>query len=95
MLDVRKYRLDYGAMLIPPTGCRLAKAVAVTYSLDLNTLLSIPVALFILQTMEGNFDAKRVQILESIQRCLNVLRIFHQAGKIYVPQKTKSALWSS
>jgi hypothetical protein len=32
MLDVKKHRLDYGAMLIPPTGYRLAKAVAATYS---------------------------------------------------------------
>ncbi len=41
MLDVKKHRLDYGAMLIPPNGYRLAKAVAATYTLDLNTLLSI------------------------------------------------------
>jgi len=87
MLDVRKHRLDYGVMLIPPSGYRLAKAVATTYSLDLNTLLSIPVALFFSQTLEGNFDAERIQILESIQRCPNVLRIYHQTGKIHVPQK--------
>lgn len=87
MLDVRKHRLDYGAMLIPPSGYRLAKAVAATYSLDLNTLLSIPVALFFSQTLEGNFDAERIQILESIQRCPNVLRVYHQVGKIHVPKK--------
>ena len=46
MLDFKKHRLDYGAMLVPPSGYRLAKAVAATYTLDLNTLLSIPVALF-------------------------------------------------
>ena len=87
MLDVKKHRLDYGAMLIPPTGFRLARAVAATYTLDLNTLLSIPVALFFSQTLEGNFDAERVQILEAIQRCPDVLRIYHQEGKIHVPQK--------
>ena len=87
MLDVRKHRLDYGAMLIPPTGYRLAKAVAATYSLDLNTLLSIPVALFFSQTLEGNFEAERVQLLEAIQRCPDVLRVYHQSGKIHVPRK--------
>ncbi len=87
MLDVKKNRLDYGAMLIPPEGYRLTKAVAATYSLDLNTLLSIPVALFFSQTLEGNFDAERVQLLEAIQRCPDVLRVYHQAGKIHVPQK--------
>jgi len=87
MLDVKKHRLDYGAMLIPPSGYRLAKAVAATYSLDLNTLLSIPVALFFSQTLEGNFEAERVQLLEAIQRCPDVLRVYHQSGKIHVPRK--------
>ena len=87
MLDVKKHRLDYGAMLIPPSGYRLAKAVAATYTLDLNTLLSIPVALFFSQTLEGDFEAERVQLLEAIQRCPDVLRVYHQAGKIHVPRK--------
>lgn len=87
MLDVKKHRLDYGAMLIPPPGFRLSKAVAATYSLDLNTLLSIPVALFFSQTLEGNFEAERVQLLEAIQRCPDVLRVYHQSGKIHVPRK--------
>ena len=87
MLDVKKHRLDYGAMLIPPSGYRLAKAVAATYSLDLNTLLSIPVALFFSQTLEGNFEAERVQLLEAIQRCPDVLRVYHQSGRIHVPRK--------
>ena len=87
MLDVKKHRLDYGAMLIPPTGYRLAKAVAATYTLDLNTLLSIPVALFFSQTMEGNFEAERVQLLDAIKRCPDVLRVYHQKGKIHVPRK--------
>ncbi|QGJ70870.1 PLD phosphodiesterase domain-containing protein [Planctomycetales bacterium 10988] len=87
MLDIKKHRLDYGAMLIPPSGYRLAKAVAATYTLDLNTLLSIPVALFFSQTLEGNFETERVQLLEAIQRCPDVLRIYHQKGKIHVPRK--------
>ena len=87
MLDVKKHRLDYGAMLIPPKGFRLAKAVAATYTLDLNTLLSIPVALFFSQTLEGNFETERVQLLEAIQRCPEVLHIYHQQGKIHVPKK--------
>lgn len=87
MLDVKKHRLDYGAMLIPPKGYRLAKAVAATYTLDLNTLLSIPVALFFSQTLEGDFETERVQLLEAIQRCPEVLRIYHQRGKIHVPKK--------
>lgn len=87
MLDVKKHRLDYGTMLIPPSGYRLTRAVAATYTLDLNTLLSIPVALFFSQTLEGDFEAERVQLLEAIQRCPDMLKIYHQRGKIHVPRK--------
>lgn len=86
MLDYKRNRLDYGEMLIPPNGYRLAKAVAATYSLDLNTLLSIPIALFYSQTLEGTVEGERVQLLEAIQRCPEVLRIYHQKGRIQVPR---------
>lgn len=86
MLDYKKNRLDYGEQLMPPTGYRLQRAVAATYSLDLNTLLSIPIALFYAQTLEGSGSGERVQLLEAIQRCPEVLRIYHQAGKIHVPR---------
>ncbi|MDB4777835.1 phospholipase D family protein [bacterium] len=87
MLNVKNNRLDYGKMLIPPSGYRLARAVAATYTLDLNTLLSIPVALFFSQTLEGNFEAERVQLLEAIQRCPEYVKVYHQKGKIHVPKK--------
>src|SRR3712207_1834994 len=87
MLDYKKNRLDYGEQLIPPPGYRLKRAVAATYSLDLNTLLSIPVALFYAQTLEGIDGGERVQLLEAIQRCPEVLRIYHQKGKIHVPRQ--------
>lgn len=75
-------------MLIPPSGYRLAKAVAATYTLDLNTLLSIAGLRCSSQTLEGNFETERVQLLEAIQRCPDVLRIYHQKGKIHVLANT-------
>jgi hypothetical protein len=72
MLDYKGDRLDYGEMLFPPEGFRLVKAIAVTYSLDLNTLLSIPIALFYAQTLEGIGEGERIQLLEAIQRCPEV-----------------------
>src|SRR3954452_25101738 len=86
MLDYKKDRLDYGEMLIPPEGYTLTKSIAATYSLDLNTLLSIPIALFYAQTMEGAGEGERIQLLEAIQRCPEVLRIYHQKGRIQVPR---------
>ncbi len=87
MLDYKKDRLDYGEMLIPPEGFTLTKAVAATYSLDLNTLLSIPIALFYAQTLEGIGSGERIQLLEAIKRCPDVLRVYHQQGRISVPKK--------
>lgn len=90
MLDYKRNRLDYGQLLTPPVGYWLAKAIAATYSLDLNTLLSIPVALFYAQTLEGTEEGERregerIELLEAIQRCPQVLRIYHQEGRIQIP----------
>lgn len=85
MLDFKKDRLDYGEMLIPPEGYMLSRAVAATYSLDLNTLLSIPIALFYAQTLEGVDGGERIQLLDAIQKCPDVLKIYHQQGRIHVP----------
>jgi hypothetical protein len=87
MLDYKKDRLDYGEMLIPPEGYTLTRAVAATFSLDLNTLLSIPIALFYAQTLEGIGTGERIQLLEAIKRCPDVLRVYHQEGRISVPKK--------
>lgn len=86
MLDYEN-RLDYGEMLIPPHDYTLTRAVAATYSLDLNTLLSIPIALFYAQTLEGIGSGERIQLLEAIKHCPDVLRIYHQQGRISVPKK--------
>lgn len=87
MLDFRKDRLDYGRLLIPPEGYRLDRAIAATYSLDLNTLLSIPVALFYSQTLEGKFDVERFQVLEAIQRTAGIVTVYCQEGQIHVPDR--------
>ncbi len=69
MLDFKEDRLDYGRLLIPPDGYRLDRAVAATYSLDLEMLLSVPVALFYSQTLEGKCDPERFQLLDRTSEC--------------------------
>ena len=66
MLDVKRNRLDYGRLLIPPEGHRLTQAIATAYSVDLDTLLSIPVALYYAQTLEGQLEGKDVQVIRAI-----------------------------
>ncbi|QDT15063.1 phospholipase D family protein [Alienimonas californiensis] len=87
MLDLRKHRVDYGEQLVPPDGYALARAVAATYSLDLDTLLSVPVALFFAQTLEGTGGGERVQLLDAIRRSAGVLRVYHQRGRVKVPPR--------
>ena len=85
MLDFQKDRLDYGAMLCPPEGYILDKALATTYSLDLNALLAIPVALFYAQTLEGDLSGERLALLEAVRQMGEKVTLFHQAGKVQVP----------
>lgn len=87
MLDFRQDRLDYGRMLIPPEGYRLDRAVAATYSIDLNTLLSIPVALFYSQTLEGKLTCERLQVLEAIRRTSEVVSVYCQERQVHVPDR--------
>lgn len=68
MLDYKKNRLDYGRLLNPPEGFRLERAVATTYSLDLVTLLSIPVALYYQKNLDGKITEDRMDIFDAIQK---------------------------
>lgn len=86
MLDLKKNRLDYGMLLMPPEGYELTHAVVTTYSLDLYTLLSVPVALFYSKVMDGDFEGARFDVLESIQKTAGILNIYCQKGKIKVPR---------
>lgn len=87
MLDAKKHRLDYGKLLAPPGGYRLDRAVATTYSADLTTLLSIPVALVYAQTLEGDLTETRFQLLEAIRKFSQQVKIYHQKGQLPVPRK--------
>ncbi|MDF1738649.1 MAG: phospholipase D family protein [Verrucomicrobiales bacterium] len=87
MLDCRRDRLDYGEQLQPPSGYRLDRAVASTYSADLGALLSIPVALVYAQTMEGDLSGARFQLLKAIEEFSSRVRVYHQEGQLHVPQK--------
>ena len=87
MLDCKRNRLDYGELLRPPSGFRLDHAVATTYSADLGTLLSIPIALVYAQTLEGDLTGTRFQLLQAIKQFSKQVKIYHQSGQVHVPAK--------
>lgn len=93
MLDPKSNRHDYGEMLMPPEGYYLTKAIALTYSLDLDTLLSIPVALHFSQTTDISIKENLVQVLDSIKKSKATVRVICQRGQIAIP-KGKHQLYS-
>ena len=82
--------------LRPPSGYRLDRAIGTTYSLDLLTLLAIPLNFTLLDWRSEN-DGRLpnpLAILEALRRFASKMVIFCQAGQIYVP-KQHQLLYSS
>ncbi len=85
MLNASKDRLDYGAQLTPPDGFELDAAVATSYTLDLNALLAVPIALCFANTLEGDLKGEKLALLEAISQLHGKLKVFYQKGKIHNP----------
>ena len=88
MLKPDSDRVDYGEELAPPVGYALTKAIGCTYSLDLNTLISIPISLG--QSAEMIFDSSKgkLQLLDGLIKTANKIHIYCQKGKITVPKES-------
>lgn len=85
MLHPKNDRLDYGEQLIPPEGYELSYAVGTTYTLDLEALMIIPVALFYSQTLDAEAAGIRYDLLDALTKASEKISIFCQKGKIKVP----------
>jgi hypothetical protein len=86
MFDAKHNRLDYGASLKPPTGYNLDFAVTTSYTLDLEAILLIPVALFFSGDLDFNPKDIREDMLEALTNVSKHIAIFCQRGKIKVAQ---------
>ncbi len=87
MIDAKTDRLNYGEQLKPPAGYKFDYAVATTYSLDLEALLLIPIALFFSEDMDADPHMIREDMLESISRVSEHITLYCQRGKIKVPKE--------
>ena len=89
MLDLRRDRVDYtGGLLAPPDGFRFERAVATTYSLDLETLLAVllPLAFGTApESLEACSDG--LLLLRALRHTARRLTVFHQAGQIPPPHR--------
>ncbi len=87
MLHPKNNRIDYGEQLIPPDGYELTQAIGTSYSLDLEALMLLPVALFYAQHLDGKPDELRYDMLDAITKAAEKITVFYQCGQLKVPQK--------
>jgi len=87
MLVPDSNRLDYGEQLNPPEGYELSAAIATSYSVDLNTLLAVPIALCFSDTLDGDLKGEKLALLEAIGQLKGKLKVFYQKGNIACPSE--------
>lgn len=78
----------YLSALRPPDGYHLDRAIGTTYSLDLTTLLSVPLAFALFDRAESNDELLKdpVLLLEALRRYAQRTSIFCNAGQIAAPR---------
>ena len=81
-------RTIYLSALRPPDGYTLDRAIGTTYSLDLVTLLSVPLAFALFDRAESNEELLKdpVLLLEALRRHAQRTSIFCNAGQIASPR---------
>lgn len=84
--DSRALLLD---SLRPPPGARLCRAVALTFTLDLESLLVAPLA-FAAHGLRESADP--IAVMEGVRRCADRIDVFCQAGQIVVPSGASALL---
>ena len=82
-------RLEYGALLHPMPETRLSFAVGMTYSLDLEALLSVPISFGLLESPDLEMMRNPIVILEAIRRCSDKLVLFCNVDGIKLPQEIR------
>lgn len=88
MLDAKANRLDYGEQLIPlDSSYELDFAVGTTYSLDLEAIMVLPVAMFYSRPLDCSPDALHLDVLDAITQSASKIRVYCQKGKIKVPKR--------
>lgn len=79
--------------LRPPDGYELDCAIGTTFTLDLVSLLSVPLAVGRFAGGEdGPDECDPLELLASIERSADRITVFHQAGAIRVPEHHRELL---
>ena len=89
MLDPYCDRLDYGQILAPD-GYSLDFAVGTTYSLDLDSLVSICLSLGLSQETDSEVMSDPIYLLEALRKTGDKIALFCEDGQIHMPRKYSS-----
>lgn len=76
MLKPTSDRLDYSQMLTPPPGYETSFAIGTTYSLDLNALIGVSIALGLSESIDSALKDQPIYLLEALKRTADKLLIF-------------------
>ena len=90
-LELRDAALLVDALKAPP-GMEISAAVGTTYTLDLASLLAIPVAASFSSAQTRDEEEEPASILETIRRHADATVLFCQAGAISVPPRYRAAM---
>lgn len=81
-------RVNYSDLLMPPAGYQLERAVGTTYSLDLETLTAVAIALGLREDTDSDLISSPVNALCAFQRISKKIIVFCEAGQIKKPSNT-------
>ena len=82
-----KDRINYGEILMPPVGFRLERAVGTTYSLDLETLTAVSIALGLIEDTDSELINNPISMLSALKKISDKIVVFCEAGQIKLPAK--------
>ncbi len=84
-----KDRINYGEVLMPDVtrGFKLERAIGTTYSLDLETLAAVSIALGLIEDTDSELINNQISMLTALQKVSDKIVIFCEAGQIKLPSK--------
>ncbi len=88
MLHPKHDRLEYGQLLNPPAdGYNLTKAIGTTYSLELDIIMIMPVAILYAGSLDRPKEELRIDIVDALVHSASKISIYYQQGKLKVPRQ--------
>ena len=75
---------------MPPVGYKLERAIGTTYSLDLETLTAVSIALGLIEDTDSELINNPISMLSALQKISDKIVVFCEAGQIKLPSKANA-----